>query len=333
MKILVLGLGSMGKRRVRNLQRIGGVELGGFDIRPDRRAEAASRYGLRTHESLAQALEDNYDAVIISLPPDLHPAAAQECARRGKPTFMEASVVLDGMYELAEVVERSGLVAMPSCTMRYFPGPRAIGELLAAGTLGRPLFWRYHTGQCLLDWHPWEPISEYYVSRRQTGGCREIVPFELAWLTKVFGDVTGVRGRNARVGSLDADIDDLYTAEIYHEGGVRGQLTIDVLSRPAVRDFFLLADSGTLRWDGIENTLRYSDHDGHWKDVPLELGHAENGYINPEEPYEAEMRDFLTALRANTAPPYTLRHDIRVLETLYAIERDSARAEPTLIRG
>lgn len=332
MKILVLGLGSMGKRRIRNLQRIGGIDIGGFDIRADRRDEAASRYGVPTYDSLSKAFEHDYDAVIISLPPDLHTGAATECAKRGKATFIEASVVLDGMHELADAFERAGLVAMPSCTMRYFPGPRAIEELLAGGTLGRPLFWRYHTGQYLLDWHPWEPISEYYVSRRQTGGCREIVAFELAWLTKVFGDVAAVRGRNMRVGSLKADIDDLYTAELYHESEVIGQLAIDVLSRPAVRDFCLVADAGTLHWDGIANTLRYSVRGTDWKDIALDVGHPEKGYLNPEEPYEAEIRDFLNAVERNSAPSYTLRHDIRVLETLHAIERDSAHTELTAIR-
>lgn len=322
----------MGKRRVRNLQRIGGVELGGCDIRADRRAEAAARYGLRTHNSFDEAVRGNYDAVIISLPPDLHVDAATKCVSRNMPIFLEASVLLDGMYELAELVERAGLVAMPSCTMRYFPGPRAIADILAAGTIGSPLFWRYHAGQCLLDWHPWEPIADYYVSRRATGGCREIVPFELTWLTKVFGDVVGVRGRIARVGSLDADIDDVYMAEIQHDGGLLGQLTIDVLSRPAVRDFSLVCDSGTIRWNGIEDTLRYADRDGHWKEVPLARGHAEAGYINPEEPYEDEMRDFLASLAGSAAPAYTLRHDIRILEILSAIEHDSAVAQPTLIR-
>lgn len=323
----------MGKRRIRNLQKIGGVDIGGFDIRADRRNEAASRYGVRTHESLSHAFQHGYDAVIISLPPDLHTDAAKQCISKGLSTFIEASVVLDGMYDLADAVERAEIVVMPSSTMRYFSGPRAIAKMLAAGALGRPLFWRYHTGQCLLDWHPWESISEYYVSRRQTGGCREIVAFELVWLTKLFGDVATLRGGNRRIGSLDVDIDDLYTAELYHEGGVIGQLAIDVLSRPAVRDFFLLAEGGTLRWDGIANTLRYSDGGADWKGIPLDPGHAQEGYMNPEEPYEAEIRDFLETVKRNSTPAYTLRHDIRVLETLHAIERDSARPESTVIRG
>jgi|GEM_PF-5712643 len=42
--ILVIGLGSMGKRRIRNLQFIGYKSIAGFDPREDRRAEANEKY-------------------------------------------------------------------------------------------------------------------------------------------------------------------------------------------------------------------------------------------------------------------------------------------------
>ena len=333
MKVLVIGLGSMGKRRIRNLHALGIKEVGGVDLRADRRDEAKARYNVRTHASVAEGLAGDYEAAIVSLPPDLHVEVALACIRSGKPTFVEAGVMLEGMGDLVAAVEASGLVGMPSCTMRYFPGPRMIRQIVDSGELGKPLFWRYHSGQCLLDWHPWESISDYYVSKRATGGCREIVPFELTWLTHVFGDVTAVRGRKARVGALDADIDDVYTAEIHHEGGTTGQLTVDVLSRPAVRDFYLVGQSGNIRWDGIANTLQTSDKEGQWVDVALETGHPEEGYMNPEEPYQAEIRDFLSAVRLGTPPDHTFRDDMRILQTLDAIERDADQARPTVVQG
>ena len=46
MKFLIVGLGSMGKRRIRNLQALGHVELAGFDIRKDRRDESKEKYDI-----------------------------------------------------------------------------------------------------------------------------------------------------------------------------------------------------------------------------------------------------------------------------------------------
>ncbi len=48
MKFLIAGLGSMGKRRIRNLLALGERDIVGFDIRADRRQEALDRYGIRT---------------------------------------------------------------------------------------------------------------------------------------------------------------------------------------------------------------------------------------------------------------------------------------------
>ena len=43
MRFLIVGLGSMGKRRIRNLRALGETEIAGFDPRPERRDEATLR--------------------------------------------------------------------------------------------------------------------------------------------------------------------------------------------------------------------------------------------------------------------------------------------------
>ena len=48
MNFLIIGLGSMGKRRVRNLQALGYRNIIGFDMREDRRKEAKEKYGIQT---------------------------------------------------------------------------------------------------------------------------------------------------------------------------------------------------------------------------------------------------------------------------------------------
>ena len=58
MKVMVAGLGSMGKRRVRNLQAIGVEEIVGCDTRHDRRAEAEEEYGIPTLGCFAEGLAE-----------------------------------------------------------------------------------------------------------------------------------------------------------------------------------------------------------------------------------------------------------------------------------
>jgi predicted dehydrogenase len=326
-KLLVIGLGSMGKRRVRNLQALGYREIAGFDARADRRAEAATSYGITVFEDLDTALARHRpQALVISVPPQHHMEYAWRSVELGLPCFIEASVVdADRILALAQRIEGTGLVVAPSCTMRYFPGPRRVKELIRDGAIGRPLNINYQTGQYLPDWHPWESIADFYVSARATGGGREIVPFELTWLNDIFGEPTPLACVKTKLTDMPADIDDIYHCVLRYPNDVLANLSVEVISRPhATRELRVLGSEGMLVFSADENCVRYANltTGQDWTRIGLERGHAHDGYINPEEPYIAEMRDFLAAVVARDPSkfPNTLAADWRVLDTLYRLE-------------
>src|SRR5690349_4011283 len=99
--VLVIGLGSMGKRRVRNLQALGFTTIYGFDKREDRSKEAASLYKITTFTDLDAALKSSSaKAFIISLPPDIHHIYMKKAIELGIPFFVEASVVDTDMEQI-----------------------------------------------------------------------------------------------------------------------------------------------------------------------------------------------------------------------------------------
>jgi prephenate dehydrogenase len=62
---LIVGLGSMGKRRIRNLRFNGEEKIIGFDIRIDRRKETETKYNIQTIDDFKILSPDNYDVLII----------------------------------------------------------------------------------------------------------------------------------------------------------------------------------------------------------------------------------------------------------------------------
>jgi predicted dehydrogenase len=328
MKFLVLGLGSMGKRRIRCLQSLGADQIVGYDPRGDRRAEAEAKYGIRTVADFAAGFVALPDAVIISTPPELHIPYAIEAARRGIHFFTEANVVDDGIEELLGLLRaRPSLVGAPSCTMRYYFGPKKIVELVSSGAVGRPLTFMYQSGQYLPDWHPWEDYRSYYVSRRATGGCREIFPFELTWLVKAFGAVRTVLAYKGKLSDLDADIDDVYQAILEFDSGAVGCLQVDVVARAPVRHFHLLGAEGNIEWDVIRRQVGvYLAKDSRWTIHTLEQGTVEKSYAewSAEEPYVEEIRDFLAAVGGGRLLDYTYDEDRRILDVLKAAEASHA---------
>jgi predicted dehydrogenase len=81
MKIIVIGLGSMGKRRIRLLSEHKDIQLFGIDSQESRCAEVKEKFGLECYASIAEAVAavEHPDAAVISTSPLSHAAIIKEC--------------------------------------------------------------------------------------------------------------------------------------------------------------------------------------------------------------------------------------------------------------
>ena len=321
MKILVVGLGSMGKRRIRNLQFLKQCDIIGFDLRDDRCIEASEKYKIEAFTDIKKALGQKPNVMVISTPPNLHMKYAKIAIENKIHFFTEASVVQDEMNEVIERLEKTDIVGLPSCTMRYHPIIKEIRNLLEKNTIGKPLSFLYHSGQYLPDWHPWEDYRKFYVSKRETGACREIVPFELVWIIDLFGKINSVFASKAKVSNLEADIDDIYNILLKFENDLQASMTVDVISRFPYRQLKILGENGVIFADWSERIVRYYTKEGEWIDNILEDGHIEKNYIHGEGPYIEEMRIFLSTIKKENPIPYTFAEDFKILKILESIEK------------
>jgi predicted dehydrogenase len=325
MKFLIVGLGSMGRRRIRNLQYLKAGTIIGFDTKQDRAKEAEEKYGITTFADFNEAMKNGPDALIISTPPDLHTKYARIAAENNKHFFTEASVVDTGMDELIEMCKDRKIVAAPSCTLRFNSSVQKIKQVVDNGEIGRPLAFTYHSGQYLPDWHPWEDYRKFYVAKRETGAAREIVSFELVWLTWIFGAVETVSCFCGKTSILDIDIDDVYQVLMKFKNGVFGHMQVDVVSRVADRSCRMFGEKGVIFWNWGEDVRVYTAKDKQWRSYREKKGVSVAGYDEKikEEPYIEEMKQFIKAIRKEEKYPYTLEEDKAVLQILYAAEESS----------
>lgn len=324
--ILVVGLGSMGKRRIRNLQALGAGELHGFDPRADRREETNRTYGVTVHKDWSTALElAQPRLLIISVPPQVHHVYMREAIRLGVPFFVEASVTDEGLEEIASAARARGVFGAPSATLCFHPAIGIMFDQVRNGRLGTISNVTYHMGNYLPDWHPYESVSEFYVSRKETGGAREIVPFELTWLTMLFGfpqQVTALYRKTIDIPGAP-DIDDTYDLLLDH-GTCSVVLVIDVVARHATRRLLINGSERQLEWNWDDQCVRVYHHDRQaWETIGYESMPAAAGYNKniTEGMYIDELRAFLRGIDDATAYPNTLERDHRVLKVLYTAER------------
>ncbi len=326
MKILVIGLGSMGKRRVRCLQTLGFTEIVGVDLRNDRREETHLKYGIEVSDCLESILANKkFDAAVISLPPEAHVAAMRSCIVAATPFFVEASVVDDGLEGIIAEVNKVGLVAAPSTTLHFHPAIREIGRIVRSGQLGKLSNVLLHSGQYLPDWHTYEPVSEYYVSSPVTGGAREIVPFEMTWFTDLFGFPRRVAANYRKTIDIAGAeyIDDTYNC-LFDYGSFLASVTVDVVSRHATRRIVINGSKQQLNWSWDESVIKIFDGaTGQWQEASYEMEASAPGYNKNigENMYIDEVRAFIDAVRGTATFPNTLSRDHKVLKLLYSLER------------
>jgi predicted dehydrogenase len=322
MGVMIVGLGSMGKRRIRCLKSLGYDSVTGYDLREDRREEAKGKYGVRVVSNLGKGVLDKIDALIISTSPDQHNKCIRLAIENKKPAFVEASVILEGLAELNSLAKKQHILIAPSCTMRFHPAIKDIRSIVASRQYGKVTNFSYHSGQYLPDWHPWENVKDFYVGRKETGGCREIVPFELTWIIDVMGMPKKVAGFFGKTTDVGADIDDTYVISMDF-GDFYGNMTVDVVSRYATRSLILNMELGQILWRWDEGVVKlYDGVSGRWINYYYPQGQTVEGYNKNiiEDMYVEETQSFIRAVEGMRKFPNSLDEDIKVLKLLHKME-------------
>ena len=110
---------------------------------------------------------------------------------------------------------------------------KALVDVVPA-TIGPLLGYQFTLAGEMNTWHPGEG-NEYYGRHRDTAPAREMVPFELAWLARVFGRPTRVSGSYHQFNPRPGSFEDTWTLQMQLEHGGTGQVTVTLVGEPQRR--------------------------------------------------------------------------------------------------
>lgn len=324
MKIIVIGLGSMGKRRIRLLSEHEDIELFGIDSQQSRCEEVKQKFGIKCYVNIAEAVDSVHpDAAVISTSPLSHAAIIKECLQSNLHVFTEINLVSDGYEENMKLAKDRGLTLFLSSTFLYQAETLKIIEKVKSSNVSK-LTYIYHVGQYLPDWHPWESYNNYFIGNPRTNGCREILTIDLPWIVTAFGDIKSVQVMKSKNTNLNIDYNDNYLIMLDHESGAKGVFAADVVTRKAVRHFEVFGEDLHITWEGTPETLLEYDIDKK-EDVLLladiTTEHIE-GYSNliDENPYRDELDAFLAAVNEGKKPMWDFEKDMALLKVIDTIE-------------
>ena len=324
MNICVIGLGSMGKRRIKILQKLNrNVKITGIESNRERAGQAAQMYGIEVCDSLKEVNTDLEYAFVCTSPLS-HGAVIRECLERNLHVFSEINLIDDQYEQNIELAGKKNKVLFLSSTPLYKAEMRIIDKRVKQ--CGVPCVYQYHAGQYLPDWHPWDSLNDFFISQKRTNGCREILAVELPWLCNSFGSIRHVNVIRRKLTGLSLDFPDTFLIQTEHENGNAGSLVIDVVSRHPARRLEVISENMYIKWDGTPDLLFEKNLvTGEMERIAAGGYIHEKGYgdfIN-EYAYFKEIEDFFEVINGKQ-PRYSFEKDKEILRIIDEIEKQGA---------
>lgn len=331
--VLVIGLGSMGKRRIRNLQSLGIKNIIGFDQKNERMIEASKSYGIKTVKTLSDIITLNVSVALICTPPDLHLKYVKLLLSKKIHIFMELNLISEHVRKIISLTKNKKIKVLPSCTMKFHPIVKELKKILKNESLGTPLMIEHHSGFYLPYWHPWEDYKLFFASKKSTGGAKELFPVDLIWLEDIFGNIKSINATVKKISKLDVNINDIYMASIEFSNGIICNYTTDVFSKPPFKHTKIIFENGQVFCDFHKGIIKIKK-DKKSKILKIKLNKVATGYVGttpPESLYEEELENFFGSLK-DKKYPFSLKHELKLLKILDAAEKSSQTGQKINLR-
>jgi len=259
MKWLIVGLGSIGRRHLRNLLAMGQEDIILFrthqsTLPDDELARFLSdNAAILIETDLHRALSHKPDAAIIANPTSLHLEAAIPAAEAGCHLLIEKPVAAKfdkDVYALQKAVEQAGVETLIGFQFRFNPVLMKVKALLDAEAIGRPLTFRAHWGEYLPNWHPWEDYRLGYAARKDLGGgVVNTLSHPLDYVRWLFGEVQALFAYTDKVSDLVLDVEDVAEVTLKFKNRVVGSVHLDYLQQPPAHWLEINGAGGHIRWE------------------------------------------------------------------------------------
>lgn len=333
MKILMIGLGSIGQRHLRNIRRLYGdaPEILAYRVRGLARTfsdtmqirenvSLEEEYHVTSFDDLDRALAEKPEIAFITNITKSHIPCALACAKAGCHLFLEKPISdsMEGIDELAGIVREKNLKVFVGYQNRFHPGIQYLKEFLAAGTIGHVLSVRSVVGERLVTMHTYEDYKETYMARKDMGGgvlLNQMV-HELDYLQYLFGMPDSVYACGGINGNLGIDVEDNLDAIYRYEtetGSFPVSVHADFYQSPPSRFIKVVGEKGHIVVDLLKATVLQAVGD--------EVGTISYEEFTRNDMFLDELRLFMECVTEDKEPAIPLADGIKSLRMALAARK------------
>ena len=258
MKLLFIGLGSIGRRHLLNIT--SELETRGKEVTVD-----ALRHDFTPLDDAVKAklnhvygrfdqLEAEYDAVFITNPSSEHYGTLKQITGRAKAVFIEKPVFSDPLADIGSLRLKPDGIYYVACPLRFSPVIKRVADLL---TSYKPTAVRAICSSYLPEWRKTQNYSNSYSAHSDRGGgVRLDLIHEWDYLTELFGTPLSVKSEWGQFSDLKIQSEDT-AVYIARYPDMLLTLHLDFSSRANRRSIELICENETIVADIINNEIFY----------------------------------------------------------------------------
>ena len=237
MKMLLFGLGSIGRRHARLL-----LEEG-HEVYAFRSGNGVSGNELGLPEICRWESVDTLqpEVVFIANPTHCHMETALACAERAIPMFIEKPIgaSMQNLDCLLQLVKKNEIPTYVAYVLRFHPEVVALKKKLMGRSIQRA---RFVARSFLPSWRPGQNHMESYSARYDAGGGALLdVSHEFDLVSYLMGPVRAISGKLERRGKVTVDAEDYVEAIVQTDSG-KAEIIIDIASQELERSIRIEAD-------------------------------------------------------------------------------------------
>ena len=319
MKILVIGYGSIGKRHVKNLLKISGVEV--IICTKRKNLELKIKNKCKIFVTVEKSLKENPDAAIITNTTTKHVSTALKLAKLGIHLLIEKPLSnnLKNIKKLSQIVKEKRIITLIGCNMRFHPCIQQIKCVIENKELGKIISIHSENGSYLPDWHPNENYQNSYASKKELGGGVILTCIhEIDYLYWFFGKVKEVFSITGKFSDLEINAEDLASIIIKFKNNSVAEVHLDYFQKPNHRSCKIIGTKGSLIWDSNSNTVKiYKIKTKKWLNKIKIENYDENLM------YVDELNHFLKCIQEHKETINPLKQGIETLEIAVWLKKAS----------
>jgi predicted dehydrogenase len=326
--ILIIGCGSIGRRHLANLKRIGLRDLIICDTNQARLNKAAKEFNIQkkfTDYKKAVRQNDDIKAAIICSPTNLHVSQALFLAKKGINLLIEKPLShnRNNVDFLLDIVEKKKLICMMAMCYRFDAGFLKLKDLIDKGAIGKLFAANLFGGSYLPYWHPQMDYRIEYSAKKSMGGGVILTSIHsldiIRWL---FGEVKEVGCFCDKISNLEIDTEDTAAFIFRLKNNMLVNLYLDFLQRVKQHKITMVGELGNIEADFIENKIKIFN-------IKTKKWHKVNYKAKKNDIYIKEMQYFIDCLSKNKKPTINLSEGIKTLELALAA-KESSKAKKIL---